>query len=87
MEIIDFFYDLKAIENDLYGSIIYLPECDSIEWSYDGLANPNIFNEDQLYDVYNIDYDIILSYVYDDNIVFNEPQLDFNTISFEINII
>lgn len=86
MEIKEIFENLKNIENNLYGSLTYLPEYNSIEWEYDGLLNPNIYNEDQLYDIYKSDYEVIMSFIGLDKIILNEPYINDNYIRFEIYI-
>lgn len=86
MEIKEIFENLKNIEDNLYGSLTYLPEYNSIEWEYDGLLNPNIYNEDQLYDIYKFDYEIIMSFIGLDKIILNEPYINDNYIRFEIYI-
>ena len=85
MKIIDKF---KKIENDLYGIIIYIAESDIFQWSYDGLANPNIYNDEQLYDIYYMDFDFIINFLDEYKIESNisEPVIENNTIMFEMMI-
>lgn len=83
-EIEEFLNFLIEIENDLYGSVIYIAESNTIEWCYDGLGNPNIFNDEQLYDIYLEDYNIINMYSDDFPIYITDPNIENNNIYFYI---
>lgn len=87
MEIKEFYNKLVDVEVDLYGEIVYHPKSDIIEWYYDGLSNPNIYNNSQLYDIYDMDVEIIKEYLIKyniDNYTFTEPICNDNTITFDI---
>jgi hypothetical protein len=86
MGIKDIFNELKNIQNDLFGELFFIPETDTIQWFYDGLVNPNIYNDEQLIEIYDIDYDLIKSYT-DDNdfgVGFSSLEFNNNSVCFEI---
>lgn len=87
MGVIEIFNKLENIKMDLFGELVLSPESDIIEWSYDGLLNPDIYNTEQLYEIYELDCDIIKSFLEEQMITLtiNDPYIDNNTIFFEIN--
>lgn len=88
MKIQEIYNELLECNENLYGELILHPKSNTIEWSYDGLSNPNIFNEDQLYDIFDMDIEIIkdeLSKIIIDDYVINKPIVNNNTISFDID--
>lgn len=88
MEIIEFFNKLIDVEVDLYGDLVYHPKSDVIEWYYDGLSNPNIYNDSQLYEIYDMDFEIIKDCLVKynmSNYTITDPIYNDNTITFDIN--
>ena len=88
MELNEIYKQLINNDSKLYGELILHPKSNIIEWFYDGLVNPNIFNDNQLFDIYEMDYEIIDELINDlniDNIIYNEPLINDNTIAFDIH--
>lgn len=88
MEVKKIFEYLNGFDYNYYGELSFNAKSDIVEWQYDGLANSSIYNDDQLNEICEVDCDIIKDLLYDygiTNFYIEEPIINNNTISFEIN--